>query len=46
MVAVAFDAIAIGMEVETVIVPHATDAQGRTVTSYAFAPVKGVAGHG
>ncbi|WP_070151015.1 Zn-ribbon domain-containing OB-fold protein [Sphingobium phenoxybenzoativorans] len=45
MVNIAFDAIEIGMEVETVIVPHATDAQGRTVTSYAFTPVTGSSGH-
>ncbi|CAN5434513.1 OB-fold domain-containing protein [soil metagenome] len=35
----AFDAIRIGMEVETVIVPFATDASGRAVLTYAFALV-------
>jgi uncharacterized OB-fold protein len=37
----AFDAIYIGMEVETVTVPVGTDAQGRTVIAYAFSPVAG-----
>jgi uncharacterized OB-fold protein len=46
LIDVAFDAIAIGLEVETVIIPHATDAQGRTVMSYAFAPVQGASQHG
>lgn len=36
---IAFDAIRIGMEMETVIVPFATDVSGRTVVTYAFAPV-------
>ncbi|WP_088182971.1 Zn-ribbon domain-containing OB-fold protein [Sphingobium sp. Z007] len=38
IVGVAFDAIRIGMEMETVIIPFATDASGRTVVTYAFAP--------
>lgn len=36
---VAFDAIKIGMEVETVIMPIATDTAGREIVTYAFAPV-------
>lgn len=37
---IAFDAIRIGMEMQTVIQPFATDASGRTVLTYAFAPVQ------
>lgn len=37
---IAFDAIRIGMEMQTVIQPFATDASGRTVVTYAFAPVQ------
>lgn len=36
---IAFDAIRIGMEVETVILPIATDAAGNSIVTYAFAPV-------
>lgn len=36
---VAFDTIAIGMEVELVIVPYTTDPAGNVVMSYAFAPL-------
>jgi len=46
LINVAFDAITIGMPVETVLVPHATDAQGRTVMSYAFTPVQEGSTHG
>lgn len=41
-----FDAIRIGMEMETVIIPIATDAAGRTVVTYAFAPVDEDKAHG
>lgn len=34
-----FDKIRIGMEMETVLWPYTTDAQGRSVVTYAFAPV-------
>lgn len=37
---VAFDALRIGMEMETVLVPLNEDAQGRTIRSFAFAPVR------
>ncbi len=37
---VAFDAIRIGMEMELVIMPFATDATGQPVLTYAFAPVQ------
>lgn len=37
---VAFDAIRIGMTMETVLVPLNTDAEGRTVMTFAFAPVE------
>lgn len=38
---VEFDAIRIGMEVETIIVPFATDEHGCAVLTYAFTPVGG-----
>lgn len=37
---VAFDELKIGMEMETVLVPLNVDAQGRTIRSFAFAPVR------
>lgn len=43
---IAFDAIRIGMDVETVLLPFATDAAGRAVLTYAFAPVREDADHG
>lgn len=46
IVGVAFDAIRIGMEMQTVITPFATDASGRTVVTYAFAPVQEDVPHG
>ena len=46
IVGVSFDAIRIGMDMETVIIPFATDASGRTVVTYAFAPVQKDASHG
>lgn len=39
LVNVAFDAIRIGMEVETVLLPFATDAAGHSLVTYAFQPV-------
>lgn len=38
---IAFDAIRIGMDMKTVIIPFATDASGRAIVTYAFAPVDG-----
>jgi uncharacterized OB-fold protein len=35
---IAFDAIRIGIAVETVVIPFAADASGRAVLTYAFAP--------
>lgn len=35
---VAFDDIRIGMTMKTVVIPFRTDADGRTVVTYAFAP--------
>ncbi len=46
IVDVAFDAIRIGMDMQTVIIPFATDASGRTVVTYAFAPVQDEVQHG
>jgi uncharacterized OB-fold protein len=37
---VAFEDLKIGMEMETVLVPLNQDAQGRTIRTFAFAPVK------
>ncbi|AUW58930.1 DNA-binding protein [Sphingobium sp. SCG-1] len=42
---VAFDAIRIGMEMRTVLQPLATDVNGRTIVTYAFAPVNRGAAH-
>ena len=38
---VAFDALKIGMEVETVLIPFASDAAGKSLVTYAFQPVGG-----
>jgi uncharacterized OB-fold protein len=46
IVGVAFDAISIGMEIQTVIIPFATDGAGRAVLTYAFAPVQEDKQHG
>lgn len=45
LVGIAFDAIRIGMEVETVIVPFATDAAGHDVLTYAFTPIARESAH-
>lgn len=37
---VAFDALRIGMPMETVLIPLNRDAEGRTVRTFAFAPVQ------
>lgn len=37
---VAFEDLKIGMDLETVLIPLNTDAQGRTIRTFAFAPVK------
>nr|WP_241241828.1 OB-fold domain-containing protein [Sphingobium algorifonticola] len=37
---IAFDAIRIGMTLETVLVPLTSDSEGRTVVTFAFAPAE------